>query len=105
RLVEATLDFRPAHGERRLIHICRRSACAARQYNVLPRLMKLGQALVDRVERGRNIVAAKEFRNCAHRLMSEDAPRCRLDEGIETVAEVYLNNLGAGFLQPLNHLA
>ncbi len=68
--------------------------------------MKLGlEALVDRLERGRNVVAAKEFRNCAHRLMSEDAPRRGLDEGIEIVAKVYLNDLGAGVLQPPNHLA
>src|SRR5690242_12857052 len=86
RLVEAALDFRSTHLEGCLISFCRSSACAARQYYVPPRLMKLRlEALINRVERGRNIVAAKEFRNCAHRLMSEDAPRRSLYEGIEIV--------------------
>ena len=104
--VEATLDFRPAHVERRLICLCRRSTCTARQYDVRPRLPKLRlKALVNRLERGRNVVAAKEFRNCAHRLMSEDAPCRGLDEGIEIVTKVYLYDLGARVLQPPNHLA
>src|SRR2546423_15549603 len=68
--------------------------------------MKLGlEAFVNRVERDRNVVAAKEFRNCAHRLMSEDAPCRSLDEGIEIVAKVYLNDFGAGVLQLPNDLA
>jgi hypothetical protein len=37
--------------------------------------------------------------------MSEDAPCRGLDEGIEIVAKVYLNDFGAGVLQPPNHLA
>src|SRR6478735_10890208 len=37
--------------------------------------------------------------------MSEDAPCCGLDEGIEIVAKVYFNDLGAGVLQAPNHLA
>ena len=50
-------------------------------------------------------MTAKELRNCAHRLIGEDAPCRGLDEGIEIVAKVYLNDLGAGVLQPPNHFA
>src|SRR4051812_27465160 len=106
RRVEPSLDFRPAHVERSLIGLCRGSTCTTRQYDVPPRLPKLGlKALVNGLERGRNVMAAKKLRNFVHRLMSEDAPCCGLDQGIEIVAKVYFNDLGAGVLQAPNHLA
>ena len=89
RLVEAALDFGAALVERPLIGLCRGSACTARQCPVPPRPAKLGlKTLVNRLERGWNVVAAMEFRDRTHRLMSEDAPCRGLDEGIEIVAKI-----------------
>src|SRR4051812_16724138 len=106
RRVEPALDFRPAHVECRLISLRRGRTCTTRQYDVPPRLPKVRlETLIDRLERGRNVMAAQEVRDCAHRLMSEDAPRRGLDERIEIVAKVYFNDLGAGVLQLPNRLA
>ncbi len=96
-LVEAALDFRAVHGQQRLVSLGGDSAAASGQHHVSPCFSKLGlQALVDRLEGGRNSVMAQKFRDRFRCLVEENTPGGALDEAAEIPAKIDLHDLGTG---------